>query len=119
MAQLLGAAAERGMTPNYTAKLLAATNTGSHKQVKEERPDKTFTLKPVSQLTIEPLVDHLSERELEILHLIAGGKKNQEIADELFISLNTVRYHTKNLYSKLNVNKCIQAVAKSQQLGLI
>jgi DNA-binding NarL/FixJ family response regulator len=68
---------------------------------------------------VKPLVEPLSERELEVLQLIAIGKKNQEIADDLVISLNTVRYHTKNLYGKLGVNKRTQAVAKAQKLGLI
>ncbi|MCB0063554.1 MAG: hypothetical protein KDE19_15635 [Caldilineaceae bacterium] len=65
------------------------------------------------------LVETLSAREREILSLIAAGQKNQEIADVLMISLNTVRYHTKNLYGKLGVNKRTQAVARAQELGLL
>ncbi|MEZ4592015.1 MAG: response regulator transcription factor [Chloroflexota bacterium] len=67
----------------------------------------------------QPLVDPLSERELEILALIAAGLKNKEIADELFISLNTVLYHNKNIYSKLGVSKRALAIAKAQELGLV
>ncbi|MEZ4683219.1 MAG: response regulator transcription factor [Caldilineaceae bacterium] len=67
----------------------------------------------------QPLLEPLSDRELEVLHLIAAGHKNQEIADELVVSLNTVRYHTKNLYGKLGVNKRTQAVAKARELSLI
>lgn len=69
----------------------------------------------LGQLLPEPL----SDREIEVLGLIAAGHKNQEIADELVVSLNTVRYHTKNLYGKLGVNKRTQAVAKAQALGLL
>ncbi|MEZ4560518.1 MAG: LuxR C-terminal-related transcriptional regulator [Caldilineaceae bacterium] len=65
------------------------------------------------------LIDPLSERELEILDLIATGLKNQEIADQLFISLNTVLYHTKNIYGKLGVNKRAKAIAKARELALI
>ena len=65
------------------------------------------------------LVEPLSERELEVLHLIAAGQKNQEVADALVISLNTVRYHTKNLYGKLGVHKRTQAVAKARALGVL
>jgi LuxR family maltose regulon positive regulatory protein len=73
----------------------------------------------VATPTVHPLPESLSDRELEVLRLIAAGHKNQEIADALFVSLNTVRYHTKNLYGKLGVNKRTQAVAKAQELGLI
>ncbi|MCB0084360.1 MAG: hypothetical protein KDE47_25645, partial [Caldilineaceae bacterium] len=74
---------------------------------------------PVAAPSAQPLAEPLSDREMEVLHLIAAGHKNQEIANELFFSLNTVRYHTKNLFGKLNVNKRTQAVAKAQALGLI
>jgi LuxR family maltose regulon positive regulatory protein len=67
----------------------------------------------------QPLVDPLSERELEILTLIAAGLKNKEIAEQLMISLNTVLYHNKNIYSKLGVNKRALAIARARELGLI
>jgi len=72
-----------------------------------------------SSPTPQPLVDPLSERELEILALIAAGLKNKEIAAQLVISLNTVLYHNKNIYSKLGVNKRALAIAKARELGLI
>jgi ATP/maltotriose-dependent transcriptional regulator MalT len=64
-------------------------------------------------------VDPLSNREIEILELIASGLKNKEIADQLVISLNTVLYHTKNIYRKLGVNKRTLAVAKAKEINLI
>ena len=67
----------------------------------------------------QPLVDPLSERELEILVLIIAGLKNKEIAEKLFISLNTVLYHNKNIYSKLGVSKRTLAIARARELGLI
>lgn len=67
----------------------------------------------------QPLVDPLSERELEILVLIVAGLKNKEIAEKLFISLNTVLYHNKNIYSKLGVSKRTLAIARARELGLI
>ena len=67
----------------------------------------------------QPLVDPLSERELEILALIAAGLKNQEIADQLIISLNTVLYHNKNIYGKLGVSKRALAIAKARELNLL
>lgn len=65
------------------------------------------------------MVELLSEREIEILKLIADGMKNKEVADTLFISLNTVLYHTKNIYGKLGVNKRTLALAKAKELKLI
>ena len=62
--------------------------------------------------------DVLSERELEVLALIAAGMSNQEISDKLFISLNTVRTHTKNINIKLNVHNRTQAVKRARELGL-
>jgi LuxR family maltose regulon positive regulatory protein len=68
---------------------------------------------------IEGMMDPISDRELEVLQLIAAGLSNREIADKLFISLNTVKTHTKNINSKLNVNSRIKAVARAKELGLL
>jgi LuxR family maltose regulon positive regulatory protein len=68
---------------------------------------------------IDGLMDPISERELEVLHLITAGLSNREIADKLFISLNTVKTHTKNINSKLDVNSRIKAVARAKELGLL
>ncbi|MEC3434786.1 response regulator transcription factor, partial [Bacillus cereus] len=57
-----------------------------------------------------PLHEELTERESEILLLIAEGKSNQEIADELFIALKTVKTHVSNILNKLNVSDRTQAV---------
>ncbi len=64
------------------------------------------------------LVDPLSERELEVLHLIAEGLKNQAIADKLFISLHTVKIHARRIYAKLGVSSRTQAVAKAKEIGI-
>jgi ATP/maltotriose-dependent transcriptional regulator MalT len=65
------------------------------------------------------LIDPLSERELEVLRLICAGKSNQEIADELFLALDTVKRHINNLYGKLDVNRRTQAVMEARRLGLV
>ena len=65
------------------------------------------------------LEESLSERELEVLNLIAAGLSNQEIAGKLFISLNTVKTHTKNINSKLNVHNRTQAVARAKELMIL
>jgi LuxR family transcriptional regulator, maltose regulon positive regulatory protein len=65
------------------------------------------------------LVEHLSQRELEVLHLIALGRTNQEIARQLFISPGTVKAHTASIYRKLDVANRTEAVARARQLGLL
>ena len=61
----------------------------------------------------------LSARELEVLSLIAAGKSNEEIAQQLYLALNTVKRHASNIYDKLEVKKRTEAVAKARYLGLI
>jgi DNA-binding CsgD family transcriptional regulator len=61
----------------------------------------------------------ISKREFEVLELIACGLSNQEIADKLFVSLNTVKTHTSNLFLKLEVSRRTQAIQKAKELQLI
>ena len=67
----------------------------------------------------QSLVDPLSERELDVLRLLATDLDGPEIARRLYISLNTVRTHTKNIYAKLGVNSRRAAVTKARELGLL
>ncbi len=69
------------------------------------------------QATIESL--GLSDRELDVLKLIAKGCSNQEIADQLYISIHTVKTHSSNLYNKLDVKRRTQAVTRAKELGLV
>jgi LuxR family maltose regulon positive regulatory protein len=105
MEHLLSEANARGIMPDYVNKLLAAFEAEKQK-------------KPVSPPS-QALIDPLSERELEILALIAAGLKNKEIAEQLFITLNTVLYHVKNIYGKLGVNKRTLAIIKARELDLL
>ncbi|NLG99171.1 MAG: winged helix-turn-helix transcriptional regulator [Chloroflexi bacterium] len=66
-----------------------------------------------------PEVEPLTDRELEILRLIAQGLTNRQIADRLYISTGTVKVHTNNIYSKLGVNSRTSAVARARLLGLL
>jgi LuxR family maltose regulon positive regulatory protein len=90
-----------GNAPNYIRQLLTAFISTS---------DRT----PVKQGLIEPL----SERELEVLRLLRTNLNGPEIARELIVSLNTVRTHTKNIYSKLGVNNRRAAVSRAEELDL-
>ena len=67
----------------------------------------------------QPLVEPLSEREREVLRLIADGLSNAEIADRLVIAQGTVKRHVNNIYGKLGVQSRTQAVARSRELGLL
>lgn len=69
--------------------------------------------------TAEALVEPLSERELEILSLIGDGYSNQEIADQLVITVHTVKKHSSNIYGKLGVSSRTQAVARARELQLL
>lgn len=73
---------------------------------------------PSSPASTAPLVEPLTERETEVLQLIASGLTNKDIQERLFISNNTVRTHIKNLYGKLGVSDRTQAVLRAQALGL-
>jgi LuxR family maltose regulon positive regulatory protein len=69
--------------------------------------------------TADSPVEPLTERELEILRLIAAGRSNPEIAESLYLSLNTVKWHAKNLYGKLGVSNRVEAAARAQELGVL
>ena len=61
----------------------------------------------------------ISRREYEVLTLIAAGYSNQEIAEKLYVSLNTIKTHSSNLFIKLDVKRRTQAVQKAKELGLM
>jgi ATP/maltotriose-dependent transcriptional regulator MalT len=72
---------------------------------------------PLAPSTLD--ANPLSVRELEVLSLIAQGNSNQQIAEQLFISLHTVKTHARRIHSKLGVERRTQAVATAKKLGLI
>jgi NarL family two-component system response regulator LiaR len=86
---------------------------------------KTVTVKvpvPVSNFMLDTSrLEKLgiSKREHEVLELMAAGLSNQEIADKLFVSVNTIKTHSANLFSKLDVRRRTQAVQKGKELLLI
>lgn len=62
---------------------------------------------------------NISKRELEVLQLMAEGLSNQEIASRLFVSLNTIKTHSSNLFEKMDVKRRMQAVEKAKRLNII
>jgi LuxR family maltose regulon positive regulatory protein len=109
MAALLYEALKREIKPEYVQKLLAAFPIDETDQIVSSQQKA-----PKSDL-IEPL----SDRELELLQLIDQGLTFQEIASRLYISVNTVKVHSRNIYGKLGVNNRSQAGAKARALGLL
>ncbi|HEY69893.1 MAG TPA: tetratricopeptide repeat protein [Anaerolineae bacterium] len=108
MAVLLYKALQAGSTPQYTARILAAFED----QVRAE------TIASELQKG-ESLIEALSDREIEVLSLVAEGLTNQQIAQKLVLSLSTVKWHTSNIYGKLGVSNRSQAVARARSLGIL
>jgi len=108
MARLLADAATHGIMPDYTARLLAAFEA-------EEQKSEDESHRPPAQSLIEPL----SQRELEVLQLVAQGLSNREISERLFLALITVKGHNRNIFRKLQVRRRTEAVARARELGLL
>jgi LuxR family maltose regulon positive regulatory protein len=98
------------VNPTYVRKILAAFP--EDRQSGPAPDDKVTVIK-------DELVEPLSKRELEVLHLIREGLSNQEIAERLVVTLHTVKKHSSNIYAKLGVSSRTQAIARARQLKLI
>lgn len=80
---------------------------------------KSWTISHHAQEREESMLDALSERERTVLHLIAEGLSNQEIARSLVVTVSTVKTHLNNIYAKLHVHTRLQAVTRAYDLGLL
>jgi LuxR family maltose regulon positive regulatory protein len=109
MIRLLRRARQEGVMPDYAALLLEAASSRFERTSQDARPEQAQG----------GLIEPLSQRELEVLNLIAEGLTNRETAGRLFLSLNTIKVHTRNIYGKLGVNNRTQAVARARELGLL
>jgi LuxR family maltose regulon positive regulatory protein len=102
------------------AELLAYFPASSHaRRLLEALPSPHEDGAPTPVPPPQPLVEPLSERELEVLQLIAEGYTNREIAGRLYIAVSTVKSHINNIYGKLEAKGRAHAVAQARQLGLI
>lgn len=147
--ELLGALVERGeLTPTTVAMRTSLTVDEASKMLEElarkghlklrvedgimayalrerdrhETPDKVSApLERESESDGAPqqLDDPLSERELEVLSLLASGKTNSEIARDLFVSVGTVKSHTGNIYRKLDAKNRAEALARARELKVL
>jgi LuxR family maltose regulon positive regulatory protein len=109
MARLLRHAASQGIMPEYASKLVAAF----------DLPQVPGARRQPADVAPQPLIDPLSDREMEVLRLLSAGLSNPDIAQELYIATSTVRSHLKSIYSKLNVHKRWDAVQRAEELGLL
>ena len=103
---LLQEAVQRGVSPGYVREILAAF------------PEKA-THRAKMLLRGELILEALSERELEVLRLMAAGMSNREIARKLVLSLGTVKTHLHNIYAKLEARNRLEAVERARELGLL
>jgi LuxR family transcriptional regulator, maltose regulon positive regulatory protein len=106
MAALLREVVKQDPGSEYTERLLVAFDAGA------PLPDES---QPAAS---QPLIEPLTERELEVLSLIAEGLSNREIGEQLFLALNTVKGYNQKIFNKLQVQRRTEAVARARELGL-
>jgi LuxR family maltose regulon positive regulatory protein len=109
MARLLYEMASRGISADYVRGLLSAFPS----------VETAAAVRPAIEEANVDLFEPLSDRELDVLRLIAEGLSNQEIGEKLFISLHTIKTHCRNLYAKLDTHSRTAAVKKARGLGLL
>jgi len=102
--------AARGVPLGYLGRLLRAFE---HQAAAAASPSRR------RGVGIPGLVEALSERELQVLRLLAAGKPNREIADELYVALDTVKKHVTHIFEKLGATNRTQATARARDLGLL
>jgi LuxR family maltose regulon positive regulatory protein len=108
MRGLLREASAHKIMPDYTDELLAAFE--AEKQTSTDRSALS---------SAQSLIETLSQRELDVLRLIAEGLSNQEICERLFLALDTVKGHNRRIFNKLQVQRRTEAIARARELGLI
>ena len=121
MAELLKRLLRQNVAVDYIGKLLAAfgeDETGPPSLPVPPSPSPQVSPSP-SHPTPQPLVEPLTNRELDILELLVQRLQNKEIADKLFISTETVKTHLNNIYQKLNVTNRRNAVERAKTLGIL
>ena len=109
MVRLLYKLVEMGNSSPYVQRLLSAF------QKKEVEPvNQSISHEPQTSL-IEPL----SDREMDVLHLLADGLSRQDMAEKLFVSPHTVKSHLRSIYGKLGIHNQVQAVNRARSLGIL
>jgi LuxR family maltose regulon positive regulatory protein len=117
MGTLLRQAQARGIQSNYARKLLAAWEG----ETQDQSPLRLTKTAPPSLVhrPSSPLIEPLTERELEVLRLLPTRLSSTGIGEQLYVSVHTVRSHIKSIYAKLNVHRRIDAIQRAKDLGLL
>jgi LuxR family maltose regulon positive regulatory protein len=110
MGQLLRRAVVRGISVDYAGRLLSTL---------EQEATRTGTRAATSEETRPPMIEPLSPRETEVLRLLTTHLPHAEMAEELVVSVNTVRSHLKSIYGKLDAHSRMEAVERARELGLL
>jgi LuxR family maltose regulon positive regulatory protein len=125
MAELLAQCAERSIAQNDTLYMYIERLLAAYPQRREARDVRLVDGVAASSrgvpwaLQASPLVEPLSERELDVLRLLAEGLSNQQIAHQLIVAVGTVKTHIHNIYGKLNTQNRVQTIARAQELKLV
>ena len=105
--------------PEYVDFLLAESEKQQALRDQSSHKQAPLTEEKANTAIITDLIEPLSKRENQVLKLISDGLKNQEIADQLFVSITTVKTHVHNIYGKMDVRNRTAAVAKARELNLL
>jgi LuxR family maltose regulon positive regulatory protein len=116
MAGLLNRLANQNIAVKYIEQILAAFSNDGIGAVPDTSEDQIIH---PSEVSTQPWDEALTNREIEILILLAQRLRNKEIAEKLFISPDTVKRHTINIYSKINVHTRQEAVVKARAMGIL
>lgn len=111
MAALLRRLPSDEVSPQYVGRLFTI--------LRQASGDRHLPAEAIISTSTRPLPEPLSERELEVLRLVASGRSNREIARELYVSLATVKTHINNTYRKLGANSRTRAVARARDFNLV
>jgi LuxR family maltose regulon positive regulatory protein len=122
MADLLKGLHRQRIARNYIEKILAAFGQEGEQRVEPQAADQPIASAnhPLRKPTPpQPLIEPLTNRELDVLELLAQRLSTNEIAEKLFVSTTTVNTHLRNIYGKLNVNKRREAVERAMKIGIL
>jgi len=118
MRHLLQQAAVRDIAPASSARLLTAFGSQEElgtRPMAAPRPDQ----RPARVRPAPQLIEALNEQEQRILCLVSAGLSNSEVAEELFLWVNTVKWYLQEIYGKLGVHNRVEALARASELGLL
>jgi LuxR family maltose regulon positive regulatory protein len=120
MADLLRDVQQTGVAQSYIGKLLGAFDARKEATKQQRGSTITSSMQATTQHPqTSPLIEPLTDRELEVLQLLVRGLSNQSIADELVVAVGTVKRHLNSIFTKLEVQSRLEASARARELGLV